>query len=422
MIMKNITLLITFYCLLSALSLKSQWTDETNFNQVMTGLQEFNGELFIGGNFTKRNNVSCYWSARYNGSQFTNQPTALGGGGLKKFTIFDGDLYATGSLYLGAVVKWSGSTWVEDGNFNSSHTGIFADGNDLYVGSDFGVVSKKTGTGIYNTMSIMDNTSDDINAITKYNGDIYIAGKLNNYNAVDLNNIGRWDGSAWQPLGSGLSNEVKSMVVYKSELYVAGTFTTAGGQSAKSIAKWNGTSWSNVGGSMTGTGWNGIRDMIVYNNTLIVVGDFTEMGGVTTSNVAMWNGTSWKSLDLTTPSSFANCIGVFNNRLYVGTFDFTETHLYSRDASTVGIKNLETVSTIVDIYPNPSHGVFNIELGITKDATTVEVINSLGRIVLSNESIAKDFMTLDMQTYAKGIYFIKVTSENKTDTKKVILN
>jgi hypothetical protein len=323
---------------------------------------------------------------------------------------------------MGAVVKWSGSTWVEDGDFNSSHIGLFADGNDLYVGSNYGIVSKKNGAGIYNTMSTIDNTSDDINAITKYNGDIYIAGKLNNYNGVDLNNIGRWDGSAWQPLGSGVSNEVKSMTVYKSELYVAGTFTTAGGQSAQSIAKWNGTSWSNVGGSMTGTGWNGIRDMIVHNNILIVVGDFTEIGGVTTSNVAMWNGTSWKSLDLTTPSSFANCIGVFNNRLYVGTFDFTETHLDSRDASTVGIENLETVSTIVDVYPNPSHGVFNIELGVTKDATTVEVINSMGRIVLSNESVVKDFTTIDMQNHAKGIYFIKVISGNKTDIKKVFLN
>jgi len=419
--MKKITLFATLFCLLSAFSLKSQWTDDTDFNQVMVGLQEFNGEIFIAGGFTKRNSANCYWSARYNGSSFTNQSTGLGGGGLRKLEVFNGEIYATGSLDMSAVVKWTGSSWTSAGFFNSSHTGIFANGNDLYVGSDFGVVSKKTGTGSFSAMPTLDNTNDNISAINKYNGDIIIAGNLNSFNSVALNNIAKWDGVAWQPLGTGVSSAIRCMAVYNSELYVGGSFSTAGGQPAKYIAKWNGTSWSNVSGSVTTAGGNGIRDMVVHNNMLFVVGDFTEIGGVPTRNVAMWDGISWNILDLATPSSFANCVEVFNNRLYVGTFDFTEAHLYSRDLSTVAINDIETEHFELDIYPNPSSGTFNIELGEEETVSTVEVLNALGRTVFTSTSNFKNIIQIDIQNQPKGIYIIKVIVGNKIGVKKVIL-
>jgi len=291
----------------------------------------------------------------------------------------------------------------------------------LYVGSDFGVVSKKVGTGPFTAMPVLDDTNDNINAINKYNGDIIIAGNLNDYNGTALNNVAKWDGSAWQPLGGGLSSNVRCMAVYNSELYVGGSFYTAGGQPAKYIAKWNGTNWSDVSGSVTLAGGNGIRDMIVHNNMLIVVGDFAEIGGVATNNVAMWDGSSWNSLDLITPSSFANCVEVFNNRLYVGTFDFTEAPLYSRDLLTVGIDAIEAAYFELDVYPNPSNGTFNIELGEGAAVTTVEVINTLGSTVLTSTRNFENLINIDIQNQPKGVYIIKVTSGNKIGLRKVIL-
>jgi hypothetical protein len=335
--------------------------------------------------------------------------------------VFNGELYATGSLNMSPVVKWTGSSWAPAGSFNSSHTGIFADGIELYVGSDFGVVSKKVGAGSFSAMPTLDNTNDNISAINKYDGAIIIAGNLNDYNGTALNNVAKWDGSAWQPLGAGLSGNVRCMAVYNSELYVGGSFSSAGGQSAKYIAKWNGTSWSDVSGSVTLAGGNGIRDMIVHNNMLIVVGDFAEIGGIATNNVAMWDGSSWNSLNLITPSSFANCVEVFDNRLYVGTFDFTEAHLYSRDLLTVGIDDIRAEQFELDVYPNPSNGTFNIELGEGAAVTTVEVINALGSTVLKSTRSFENLINIDLQNQPKGVYMIKVTSGKKIGVRKVLL-
>lgn len=54
---------------------------------------------------------------------------------------------------------------------------------------------------------------------------------------VTANNIATWDGSAWQPLGSGIGitgpcgsgGSVFALTVYNGELIVGGSFTTAGG-------------------------------------------------------------------------------------------------------------------------------------------------------------------------------------------------
>lgn len=422
--MKKNYLFVALCLLLLSSTLKSQWTEETNFNQVVSGLQTFNGEIYIGGNFTQRNSGTCYWSAIFDGSTFVNHTTMIGGGGISKMEVFNGELYATGSLNIGStagVYKWTGTTWNSASSYTTSHTGIYADGNDLYVGGDFGTIGKKTGTGPFTPMPALDNSNDKVKAINKYNGEIIIAGTINDYNSVALNNIARWDGTAWQPTGTGLDGEVKCLAVFNGELYVGGSFANAGGSPAKYIAKWNGTNWSNVGGSMTGVGYNGIRDMIVYNNMLFVVGDFTEMGGTPTKNVAMWNGVSWVSLDLTTTSNFANCVEVLNNRLYVGTFDFTSSSLYSIDLNVVGIEEgIETTHSELYVYPNPSNGIFNINLINNSDnVATIEVFNALGDIVLSN-SINSNRIKVDIQNQQKGIYLIKVNVGNKIFYEKVV--
>lgn len=427
--MKKLNLLLCYF-LLYSIHTEAQWNIQTNFSSHIHDLKTFNGQLYIGGNFTNRDLNACYWSTSYDGNNFTDQPTSISGSGIEQLELFAGELYATGSMNSGfgnhGVYKWTGTTWTEVGSINNSPIGIFADGSDLYIGNSGGEIYKKTGTGSFVALPSLDYSTDDIRVITKYKGDIIIAGDLNDYNSTNLNHIARFDGTDWLPLGTGLSGglfsgSVRCMVVYQNELYVGGSFSYAGGQSSKFIAKWDGTSWSDVGGSMTGTGYNGVRDMVVHDNKLFVVGEFDEMGGITSNIVAMWNGATWQSLDLPFSGGFATCIEVFNNKLYLSTWDFNQSHLHSRDLNTVAIQNIEERTFDWDIYPNPSEGVLNIELQEEVESVTVEISNTLGKVVLSQQVSFDTRIQINAQDQPQGIYYVKLTAGNKIGLRKIVL-
>lgn len=78
-----------------------------------------------------------------------------------------------------------------------------------------------------------------------------------------------------------------------------------------------------------------------------------------------------------------------------------------------------TADTELSIYPNPSNGVFTIEL--SKDTkTSIEVYDVLGKMVKSYEQNGLK-STLDLSGYPKGIYMVKMISDGKLSSKKIIL-
>jgi hypothetical protein len=185
---------------------------------------------------------------------------------------------------------------------------------------------------------------------------LYAGGDFTTAGGVSANNIARWNGTAWSPLGSGVSGsklgvpQVLALTVFDDgtgpALYAGGFFTTAGGVEANRIAKWDGIAWSPlaanpargfitslraldvdgetllyVGGRLIdsvpsvaawdGQEWqllpqsNGLRGsssrtMTVFDDgtgpALYAGGQFSSAGGVEASNIARWNGTGWSAL------------------------------------------------------------------------------------------------------------------------------
>ena len=87
-------------------------------------------------------------------------------------------------------------------------------------------------------------------------GSLYAGGGFTTAGDVTANYIAQWDGTSWSALGSGMSGgnpyaHVKSLAIDDSgALYAGGDFTTAGGVTVNNIAKWDGSAWSALG---TGT-------------------------------------------------------------------------------------------------------------------------------------------------------------------------
>jgi hypothetical protein len=118
---------------------------------------------------------------------------------------------------------------------------------------------------------IGDGLDGPVYALTTYDPDgpagpspeLLIAGGSFSYSlGSEVSNIAAWDGSQWQPLGSGTNGPVTGLAVVDYDdagpqppmLIASGGFSTAGGTSQPWIAAWNGSAWVDVPGYGLGNG------------------------------------------------------------------------------------------------------------------------------------------------------------------------
>lgn len=96
------------------------------------------------------------------------------------------------------------------------------------------------------------------------------------------------------------------------------------------------------------------------------------------------------------------------NDIYLSNIDIGE-HL--------GIGEKKTNEFAV-VFPNPSSGVFNV---LGKNLKYAEVYNAIGNKVAYINNIVSDSFVADLSDNPKGIYFIRIISENGVQTVKIIL-
>jgi uncharacterized repeat protein (TIGR01451 family) len=103
-------------------------------------------------------------------------------------------------------------------------------------------------------------------------------------------------------------------------------------------------------------------------------------------------------------------------------FDFnapivTNTSINSIKDITTGID--EQIESNLAIYPNPSHGVFTIELSI-KEKQSLQLFDMAGNLVLS-QTIENGKATIDVSHLAAGIYNISVKGNSGITNKKLVI-
>jgi hypothetical protein len=138
-------------------------------------------------------------------------------------------------------------------------------------------------------------------ALAVSGSDLYAGGFFTTAGGTAANNIAKWNGTSWSPLGSGIAGTtypyVYALAVSGSNLYVGGAFTTAGGTSANYIAKWNGTNWSPLGSGVTRTGSPPyVYALAVAGSNLYAGGAFLAAGSTPAYAIAKWDGSSWSAL------------------------------------------------------------------------------------------------------------------------------
>jgi len=90
--------------------------------------------------------------------------------------------------------------------------------------------------------------------------------------------------------------------------------------------------------------------------------------------------------------------------------DFITVHYW------VGFEERETLK--YKLYPNPSSGIFTLEVSAD---VSVEIRNTVGSLIYQNENIsAKE--TIDLSQKAKGIYFVTVRNANQSFVEKIVIS
>ena len=230
-----------------------------------------NGDLVAAGDFTHAGGVAALRVARWDGTAWW--PVGSGVSGFPPLaqvralaTMPNGDVVLGGS-YLQAtpgpfttVVRWNGAVW--------STLGLGLDG---------------ISDPIVEALTVMPN------------GDLVAGGWFaSSGGGAPLNNIARWDGVTWSPLGSGVNSRVNALHVRPNGDLVAGGFiTSAGGVAANHIARWDGAAWSALGPGVPPF----VFALATHPNGDLLAGGYNPFTtGVPIYRLARWDGVLWSAI------------------------------------------------------------------------------------------------------------------------------
>jgi len=197
--------------------------------------------LLVGGSITQVNGINTYSFARWDGVNWDISMSNPWGGwaGTECIIKYNNEIYIGGAGYANSALrKWTGTGWqhINTGSGSSDIACLAIINNELYVGGHFdsidGVAAHylaKYNGSTWTTLGfpLPDNM---INAISYYKGELYAGGNFKSalYPNDSVENIIRYDGTNWKSVGGGMHggmDDVNAMTVYNNELYVAGSFT-----------------------------------------------------------------------------------------------------------------------------------------------------------------------------------------------------
>ena len=139
-----------------------------------------------------------------------------------------------------------------------------------------------------------------------YHGELIVGGKLEIANLPNEENLARWDGAAWQPLGGGTTDEVWALGVYDGTLFIGGQFLQAGDAVSAYLATW---APSQMLGDHDNSGSVGLPDLSFLPACLSGPGQPASAGLATDDCLCVFNVDGDSDVDLWDVASIQNAFG-----------------------------------------------------------------------------------------------------------------
>ena len=185
------------------------------------------------------------------------------------------------------------------------------------------------------------------------------------------------------------------------------------------LPTWNSKSGGSTTGATTGSTqntfpsrtvtWNGKN---AANTTLLADGNYRVCVQETWGH---GNATATRYFPfIKGPNSYTNTTDVASDTNFTG-ITLNWNAVLANDSYTKGPE--------VVVYPNPSKGVFNLDL--KSQVKNITVVNALGAIIYEENIDAASTVTsksIDLSNYTNGVYFINVSDNTGSSSYKVILD
>lgn len=391
-------IIITLSILLFALTQNdAQWVLDTNgighisersiaysVNNIYTG-------TFNYGVYLSTNNGTSWVQTSLN-NQFVFSLAVNGS------NIFAGT-YGNG-LYLSTN---NGSTWSLTSLTNQFVVSLAVSGNNIFAGVYYNGVYMSTDNGLtWNQTSL---NSGDVYSLAVSVGNIYAGTALHGV-YISSNNGATWNQST-------LNNQtIQSLFVNGNDIF-AGTYYSAGIYlSTNNGATWNQTSLTN----------RSIYSFAVSGNNIIAGSD--GYGVFVSSN----NGTNWVQRNeglVGAERVYGLCI--LNNYIFAAS-DYSE---YRRPlAELIGIKPISGQVpghySLLQNFPNPFNPTTKIKFSLPKSSfaklVVYDILGSEMETLVNEQLNAGTYeVNWNASKYPSGLYFYKLTSDNYSVTKKMVL-
>jgi len=88
----------------------------------------------------------------------------------------------------------------------------------------------------------------------------------------------------------------------------------------------------------------------------------------------------------------------------------------------VGAVDENDFEEVIRLFPNPSSGVFNIQTINREQLKGLRVFNSFGKLVFQIVTINSAEYTIDLRDQPPGVYLLKISIQNKTFSRKIIID
>jgi hypothetical protein len=321
------------------------------FNSAVYALAFNGGNLIAGGVFSQVGATAASGIAQWNGSSWSALSTGVAGGSpfsdITRLAVVNGIVYGSGSFTSAGgvaatnIAAWDGSSWSALGQgVSATVVRLLANGQTLYVGGNFLLAGGTIANGLalwngstwspVGSGGRMNGLGSSVFAMASDGTNLFAGGLFPAAGQTNANYVGRFDGTNWFPLGSGIGPSgttiVRSLATGNNGLYAGGEFSSAGGVGAANMAFWNGTNWSALGGGPGGI----VADILVRTDGVYAVGASLYGSGPNYfSPIFMrWDGTNWyNALALTnslfaepfnTPDITMDAIAAVGSNIYVG--------------------------------------------------------------------------------------------------------
>jgi len=96
----------------------------------------------------------------------------------------------------------------------------------------------------------------------------------------------------------------------------------------------------------------------------------------------------------------------------------TRKYIFFDNHYNTGISSVET-SNYIHVYPNPSNGIFKMDIENSNTKCTIDCFDFTGRLVLNKE--IETHATIDLSGFGKGIYILKIKNASFETVKKVVV-